>query len=225
MPHSVTFVPTSDKTCIKKNRKRIDPMRTATMTRTTKETSITARINMEGAGTVDITTPIGMLSHLLSALCTHARFDLTLDAVGDVDVDQHHTVEDCGLVLGQAISKALGPRDGIARAGCFTFPMDEALAFAAVDLSGRPALQWQACFRRRFCGGLDLDTLEDFLQGLSRGLQGVIAVDILRGRSDHHMAEAGFKALGRALRMACQAQPGGNSSKGMIDRLDSGEET
>ncbi|MGQ9472143.1 MAG: imidazoleglycerol-phosphate dehydratase HisB [Candidatus Aminicenantales bacterium] len=194
--------------------------------RETNETAIKTYIVIEGSGKHEVNTPIHFFTHLLQTLTFHGKFDLTLSASGDIQVDQHHLVEDCGLVLGKAIRLALGEAKGINRAGFFVMPMDEALAIAAVDISGRPVLQYEASFRRRFCGDLDTDVLPDFFQALAIGLMGNVVIRIPEGRSDHHRAEAAFKALGRALRMACSLDPRERedltavlpSLKGVIDK-------
>jgi imidazoleglycerol-phosphate dehydratase len=181
--------------------------RKAEVHRITAETNIKASLLIEGSGQNQISTPIGFFTHLLQSFAFHGKFDLSLTASGDTHVDQHHLVEDCGLVLGKLFNQALGEAKGINRAGYFVMPMDEALAIVAVDLSGRPYLQYEAKFRRRYCGELDTDVLADFFQALASGLLANIVVKIPAGRSDHHRAEAAFKALGRALRLACSLDP------------------
>jgi len=177
--------------------------RKAEFSRKTSETDIRAVLELDGTGETGIRTPLAFLSHMLESLACHGRFDLEIEADGDIGVDQHHLVEDCGLALGEAFRKALGDFRGIRRAGFFIMPMDEALALAAVDLSGRPHARCDASFKRRFCGGFDTDLVEDFLKALATGLKANVAVRIPAGRSDHHKIEAAFKALGRALREAC----------------------
>lgn len=181
--------------------------RKAEFSRKTVETNIKASLVIEGSGQHQISTPIGFFTHLLQSFAFHGKFDLTISATGDIQVDQHHLVEDCGLVLGKVFQLALGEAKGINRAGFFVMPMDEALAIVAVDLSGRPFLQYEAKFKRRFCGDFDTDVLPDFFQALATGLMGNIVVRMPEGRSDHHRAEAAFKALGRALRLACSLDP------------------
>jgi len=178
-------------------------MRTAAIERNTKETQIQATLNIDGKGTPKVDTPIGFFSHMLEAFAKHGGFDLELRVRGDVQVDQHHTVEDTGIVLGQAFKRALGDKKGINRAGYFIFPMDESLAVAALDISGRPYLKFDGKFRRRFCGELDTDLVEDFFYGFSVGLGANIALLIKYGRSDHHKIEATFKAFTKALKTAC----------------------
>lgn len=195
--------------------------RRARFKRKTTETEISVAVFLDGSGRGRISTPFKFLDHMLSSLARHGRFDLDLKARGDVEVDGHHLVEDCGLVLGRTFDLALGDRKGINRAGFFVFPMDEALAVAAVDIGGRPVLQYEAEFRRRFCGDLDTDLLPDFFQAFAAGLAANVVVRMPYGRSDHHRAEAAFKAFGRALRMACSLDPrdrdGVPSTKGSID--------
>jgi imidazoleglycerol-phosphate dehydratase len=182
-------------------------MRTAIVKRETKETAISVELNIDGTGDSQIQTPIGFLSHMLEAFSKHGLFDLTLKVKGDLEVDQHHIVEDCGIVLGQAFKKALGDKKGINRAGYFVYPMDEALAVVAIDISGRPYLQFNAEFKRRFCGKLDTDLLEDFFCGFSISLGANVVVRMPYGRSDHHKIEAVFKAFGKAMKMACSTDP------------------
>lgn len=194
-------------------------VRKAEIFRETKETTIKAAIVIEGSGKLEINTPIWFFNHLLQTLAFHGKFDLSLSARGDIQVDQHHLVEDCGLFLGKVIRLALAEEKGINRAGFFVMPMDEALAIVAVDLSGRPVLQYEASFRRRFCGDFDTDVLPDFFQALATGLMGNVVVRIPEGRSDHHRAEAAFKALGRSLRMACSLDP--RETEGLMEVLPS----
>ncbi len=177
--------------------------RTALIKRTTRETDITVKLNLDGQGRASSDTTIGFLDHMLQTLAKHGAFDLCIRARGDRHVDQHHLIEDVGIVLGQAFDRALGLRRGINRAGYFIQPMDEALAMVAVDIAGRPHLNFDARFRRRFCGELDTDLLEDLFAGLANNLKANIAVKVLSGRSDHHKIEAIFKALARAMRTAC----------------------
>ena len=158
---------------------------------------------------------------MLESFAKHGLFDITITAEGDLHVDQHHLVEDCGIVLGQAFKKALGNKKGINRAGYFVYPMDEALSVVAVDIGGRPYLQFDAEFKRRFCGELDTDLLEDFFQGFAANLGANVVVRMPYGRSDHHKIEATFKAFARALKMAFSIDPRAiehvPSTKGMID--------
>jgi len=195
-------------------------MRKAKIERKTKETDITLDLKIEGSGKYDIKNPIGFLTHSLENFTKHGLFDIKMKAKGDQEVDQHHLVEDCGIVLGQAFKKALGDKKGINRAGYFVYPMDEALAVVAVDISGRGYLQFDVKLKRRFCGELDTDLLEDFFQGFTMSLGANLAVRMPFGRSDHHKIEAIFKAFGKAMKMACskdkRAKENIPSTKGII---------
>ena len=181
-------------------------MRNATIERNTKETKIRIGLDIDGTGDYDIVTPIGFFSHMIESFSKHGLFDIRMTVAGDTNVDQHHTVEDCGIALGQAFGQALAERRGINRAGYFVFPMDEALAIAAVDIGGRAYLQYDLRLKRRYCGGLDCDLIEDFFQGFAAGLGANIAIKAQNGRSDHHKIEAVFKAFARAMKMACQVE-------------------
>ncbi len=196
-------------------------MRTSNIHRTTNETDIAIELAIDGSGQYHIQTPIGFLTHMLESFAKHGLFDISLRAAGDLHVDQHHLVEDCGITLGQAFKKALGDKKGINRAGYFVYPMDEALAVVAVDIGGRPYLQFEAPFKRRFCGELDTDVLEDFFQGFATHLGANIVVRMPYGRSDHHKIEAIFKAFARAMKMACSIDPRAMenipSTKGIIE--------
>lgn len=178
-------------------------MRTSQIRRRTAETEVRVKLAIDGSGRCDVQTPLLFFNHLLTAFGRHGLFDLSLRGRGDVTTDAHHLVEDCGIVLGDALRTALGDLRGVVRAGCFVMLMDEARAFAAVDICGRPAVQYRARFRRRRCGDFDSDLVEDFLGGLASRLGAALALETQRGRSDHHKLEAMFKALGRALRQAC----------------------
>ena len=178
-------------------------MRTAKISRKTKETEIEVKLNIDGKGKYEIKTPIGFFTHMIGSFAKHGLFDIKLDAKGDLEVDQHHTIEDTGIVLGQAFKEALGDKKGINRAGYFIFPMDEALAIVALDIGGRPYLKFDAKFKRRFCGELDTDLLEDFFYGFSVGLCANLALQARYGRSDHHKIEALFKAFAKAMKTAC----------------------
>jgi imidazoleglycerol-phosphate dehydratase len=178
-------------------------MRKAKIERKTKETDIKIELNIDGSGKYDIKNPVDFLVHSLENFTKHGLFDIKMKATGDLKVDQHHLVEDCGIVLGQAFKKALGSKKGINRAGYFVYPMDEALAVVAVDISGRPYLQFQAKFKRRFCGELDTDLLEDFFYGFATALGANLVVRMPYGRNDHHKIEAIFKAFGKTMKMAC----------------------
>lgn len=181
--------------------------RNATVTRKTGETEISITLEIDGKGQYKLNTPIGIFNHMLESFAKHGSFDIIIHAEGDLHVDQHHLVEDCGIVLGQAFDQALGDKQGINRAGFFIFPMDEALALAAVDLGGRPYLQYDAQLTSQYCGSMDMGLLEDFFQALATHARANIVVRILHGRSDHHKGEAAFKALGKAFRMACEKDP------------------
>ncbi len=177
--------------------------RQARVRRTTTETDIRIRLNLDGSGRYAITTGIRFLDHMLELFARHGSFDLEVEARGDLDVDQHHTVEDVGLVLGQAVRQALGSKRGINRAGYFVMPMDETLALAAVDLSGRPYLVLHAPLRARRVGDLQAELLEDFFQGFATHAGCNLHLKVAYGRSSHHAVEALFKAFARALRYAC----------------------
>jgi imidazoleglycerol-phosphate dehydratase len=181
--------------------------RTAEVHRATRETDILARVDLDGSGEVEVATPIGFLTHMIETLGRHSLVDLTVRASGDVNVDQHHTVEDTGFVIGQAIARALGERRGISRAGWARHPMDEALADAAIDLSGRPCLVLEARFEGAKVGELETSLVHDFFDALARALGANIHLDLVRGRNDHHRVEALFKAFARALRMAVAREP------------------
>jgi imidazoleglycerol-phosphate dehydratase len=176
--------------------------RTATIERITKETQIRATLTVDGRGRYDVSTGIRFLDHMLELFSKHGSFDLTLRATGDLDVDQHHTVEDVGIVLGQLFSQALGDRRGINRAGYFVLPMDETLAVAAVDLGGRPALVYKDLVKTRLVGDLVVELLEDFFGGFVNHVGGNLHIKVMYGRSSHHKIEAVFKCFARAMRYA-----------------------
>lgn len=178
-------------------------MRTARIERNTAETLIRGRLNVDGRGRYRIATGVRFLDHMLELFARHGAFDLDLEARGDLDVDQHHTVEDTGIVLGQLFSAALGDRRGINRAGYFLMPMDETLAVAAVDLSGRPHLVYKDLVRVRKVGDLQAELLEDFFGGFAAHAGANVHLKVLYGRSSHHKVEALFKCFARALRYAC----------------------
>jgi imidazoleglycerol-phosphate dehydratase len=178
-------------------------MRTAALDRTTKETNITVRLKIEGRGRYKISTGIRFLDHMLELFAHHGGFDLQLMADGDLDVDQHHTVEDLGIALGQAFVKALGSKRGILRAGYFVMPMDETLGLVAVDFSGRAAAIVETKIRGQLVGDLQAELVHDFFEGFARGAQANVHARVLYGRSNHHKIEALFKAFARALRAAC----------------------
>jgi len=178
-------------------------VRRATITRTTRETEITLRLVLDGKGRYGVATGIRFLDHMLELFARHGGFDLKLQAKGDLDVDQHHTVEDIGIALGEAISSALGNRRGINRAGYFIMPMDETLAVAAVDLGGRIHTVVDLRLKVRKVGDLQAELVTDFFEGFAQGARANVHVKVLYGRSSHHHIEAVFKAFARALRVAC----------------------
>ncbi len=178
-------------------------MRIANIDRNTKETRIRGRLRIDGRGRYQISTGVRFLDHMLELFAKHGGFDLDLKADGDLDVDQHHTVEDVGIVLGDLFSEALGDRRGINRAGYFLMPMDETLAAAAVDLGGRPFLVYKDRVKVRLVGDLQAELLEDFFHGFTTHAGANLHVKVLDGRSSHHKVEAVFKCFARALRFAC----------------------
>ena len=182
-------------------------MRTAEIHRTTNETDIQVRLNLDGVGAHEITTGVGILDHMLSHVAVHGLFDLTLTASGDLHIDSHHTIEDCALALGQAVNQALGDRKGIARMGSAYVPMDEALAFVALDLSGRPYTVFEAEWRAPMIGQMPTSLVDHFFESLAVTAHMNLHARVLYGRDDHHQAEALFKALGRALDAATQLDP------------------
>ena len=177
--------------------------RKASVERITKETQIRGSLAIDGQGTYQISTGIRFFDHMLELFAKHGGFDLKLKATGDLDVDQHHTVEDVGIALGQLFAKALGDRKGINRAGYFVLPMDETLAVVAVDLGGRPALVYQDRVRVRLVGDLQTELVEDFFGGFVNHAGANLHAKVLYGRSNHHKIEAIFKCFARAIRYAC----------------------
>jgi imidazoleglycerol-phosphate dehydratase len=171
--------------------------------RHTTETKIAVRINVDGKGSYDVSTGIRFFDHMLELFARHGGFDLRLRADGDLDVDQHHTVEDVGIALGEAISTALGNRKGINRAGYFVMPMDETLGVAAIDLSGRIHTVVDLKLAVQRVGDMDVELVHDFFEGFAQGARANVHVKVLYGRSSHHHIEAVFKAFARALRYAC----------------------
>ena len=198
------------------------PARNARIRRYTKETRIDAELNVDGEGRYDVRTGIGFFDHMLESFARHGAFDLTLRADGDLEVDQHHTVEDCGIVLGQAFAEALGDRAGILRSGYFLMPMDESLAAAAVDLGGRPCLVYGAATRFRLVGDLQAELLHDFFDGFAVHSGANLHLKVLYGRSSHHRIEALFKCWAKAMRFACSRDPQLRdrlpSTKGILER-------
>jgi imidazoleglycerol-phosphate dehydratase len=178
-------------------------VRRGVVDRQTKETAITVRLELDGRGRYRVSTGIRFLDHMLELVARHGGFDLDVDAKGDLDVDQHHTVEDLGIALGEAVSAALGSRRGINRAGYFVMPMDETLGVAAIDLSGRPHAVVDLRLKVHRVGDLQSELLIDFFEGFAQGARANVHLKVLYGRSSHHQIEALFKAFGRALRMAC----------------------
>ena len=177
--------------------------RTATLDRNTTETKIALKLSIEGQGRYSVSTGIRFFDHMLELFTRHGAFDLELNCKGDLDVDQHHTVEDVGIALGEAFDKALGDKKGILRAGYFVMPMDETLAVAAIDLSGRVACVVKTKVKTRLVGDLQSELVEDFFEGFARGARANVHLKTLYGRSNHHKVEALFKAFARALRVAC----------------------
>ena len=178
-------------------------MREAILERNTKETRISAKLNIDGQGKYDISTGVRFFDHMLELFTKHGGFDLTLSAHGDLDVDQHHTVEDTGIVLGELFSQALGDRVGINRAGYFVLPMDETLAVAAIDLGGRVALVYKDRVKVNKVGDLQTELVHDFFDGFAQHAKANVHVKVLYGRSNHHKIEAIFKCFARAMRYAC----------------------
>ncbi|WP_207538134.1 imidazoleglycerol-phosphate dehydratase HisB [Sabulicella rubraurantiaca] len=181
--------------------------RQATLSRRTAETEISARLSLDGTGEARIATGIGFLDHMLHALTRHALLDLDLEAKGDLHIDFHHTTEDCGIVLGQALRQALGEKRGIRRYGHSILPMDEALAEAALDISGRPFLAWSVPFARDKVGEMDTELFEEFFRAFAFNAGITLHVTLKAGTNAHHVAEACFKAVARALRMAVEPDP------------------
>jgi imidazoleglycerol-phosphate dehydratase len=180
-----------------------DLMRKKKIVRETTETRIRLELTIDGRGRYRISTGIRFLDHMLELFARHGGFDLTLQASGDLDVDQHHTVEDIGIALGEAFDGALGDKRGILRAGYFLMPMDETLGLAAVDFSGRSSSVVETGVRARIVGDLQTELVHDFFEGFSRGARAGIHAKVLYGRSSHHKIESLFKAFARALRVAC----------------------
>jgi imidazoleglycerol-phosphate dehydratase len=178
-------------------------VRTAMLDRNTTETKIALRLAIEGQGRYTVSTGIRFFDHMLELFTRHGAFDLELTCKGDLDVDQHHTVEDVGIALGEAFGMALGDKKGILRAGYFVMPMDETLAVATIDLSGRVACVVKTKVKTRLVGDLQSELVEDFFEGFARGARANVHLKTLYGRSNHHKVEALFKAFARALRVAC----------------------
>jgi len=182
-------------------------MRTASITRNTLETQIAATVNLDGQGTARLDTGVPFLDHMLDQVARHGMIDLEIAAKGDLHIDAHHTVEDIGITLGQAVAKAVGDRKGIRRFGHAYVPLDEALSRVVIDFSGRPGLEFHVEFVRAMIGEFDVDLVHEFFQGFVNHALVTLHVDNLRGANAHHQAETVFKAFGRALRMATEADP------------------
>lgn len=194
-----------------------DGKRTGRATRSTKETRVTAEVTLDGEGRISAATGVGFLDHMLAALAFHAGFDLAVDVAGDLEVDDHHTVEDTALVLGSALAEALGDRSGITRFGHAYAPLDEALARAVVDISGRPYCRADLELRRERVGELSCENVPHFFQSFAQTAGLTLHVDVLRGANDHHRIEAAFKAVALALRSAVAPRGTGvPSTKGAL---------
>jgi imidazoleglycerol-phosphate dehydratase len=181
--------------------------RKATIERNTLETQITVSVNLDGSGKTAFETGVPFLEHMLDQVARHGMVDLDIKAVGDLHIDDHHTVEDIGITVGQAVASAVGDKKGIARYGHAYVPLDEALSRVVIDFSGRPGLEYNIPFTRASVGGFDVDLFLEFFQGFVNHAQVTLHIDNLRGDNSHHQAETVFKAFGRALRMALTADP------------------
>ena len=192
--------------------------RKAEISRKTKETEIKVSLDLDGKGLAEVATGIGFLDHMLSTLAKHARLDLTLSCKGDLHIDDHHTAEDCALALGAALDEALGPRVGIVRFGSAYAPLDEALARAVIDLSGRPYAYVELGLKREAIGGLACENIGHVLRSLATAARATLHVECLRGENDHHRTEAAFKAVALALRQAVAqtGEVGVPSTKGVL---------
>jgi imidazoleglycerol-phosphate dehydratase len=183
------------------------PTRRAKIDRTTKETQIRAAVDLDGTGEAKIATGIGFLDHMIEQLAKHGLIDIELEAKGDLHIDQHHTVEDIGIVLGQAVAKALGDRAGIRRYGAALIPMDEALTRVALDASNRPYLVWKVSFKRPSIGGVDSELFQEWFRAFAQHAGLTLHVENLYGENGHHIIESCFKGLARALRQAVEPDP------------------
>ena len=181
--------------------------RTATILRNTKETKITVSINLDGNGTSSFETGLPFLDHMLDQIARHGLIDLTIHAMGDLQIDAHHTVEDIGITVGQAFLEAIGSKTGIRRYGHAYVPLDEALSRVVLDLSGRPGLEYHVEFPRARIGDFDVDLFHEFFQGFANHAKVTLHIDTLRGRNAHHIIETIYKAFGRALRVAVELDP------------------
>lgn len=182
-------------------------MRTASVTRNTLETRISVTVNLDGTGVSKLATGVAFLDHMVDQIARHGLIDLEISAKGDLHIDAHHTVEDIGITLGQAVAKALGDKKGVRRYGHAYVPLDEALSRVVIDLSGRPGLQFHVAFTRPLIGEFDVDLAHEFFQGFVNHALATLHIDNLRGSNAHHQCETVFKAFGRALRMALEADP------------------
>jgi imidazoleglycerol-phosphate dehydratase len=182
-------------------------MRQASVERSTKETQIKARVDLDGQGTYHVSTGIGFLDHMLEQLSRHSLIDLDLEAKGDLHIDYHHTTEDSGITIGEAIAKALGDRKGITRYGDALIPMDETLVRVAIDLSNRPYLVWRVSLPRDKLGAMDTELFKEWFQAFAQAAGATLHVEVLYGENTHHMVEACFKGLARALRQALTLDP------------------
>lgn len=195
-------------------------MREAEVRRDTLETKIRVRLDLDGAGRSRLATGIGFFDHMLDQVARHGMIDLDVEAEGDLHIDAHHTVEDVGITLGQALAKALGDKKGVRRYGHAYVPLDEALSRVVIDLSGRPGLEFNVGFVRGLIGEFDVDLVHEFFHGFANHAMVTLHVDNLKGNNAHHQAETIFKAFGRALRMACEIDPRGGgalaSTKGKL---------
>jgi len=205
----------------KGERQRGQKRRVSTVERASKETQVRIRLNLDGSGQTNIHTPIAFFSHMLDAMCRHGNLDIELEAQGDTHIDQHHTIEDVGLVLGQALREALGERRGIHRIGSAFAPMDEALGFCAVDFSGRPYAVCDVTFAKERQGELELDLVPEFFRALASEARCNLHLKVHAGENEHHKVESLFKAAGRALAQAVGRDPARGaavpSTKGMLD--------
>jgi imidazoleglycerol-phosphate dehydratase len=181
--------------------------RTGKVSRNTKETQLEVLVDLDGRGDATVATGIPFFDHMLDTLARHGAFDAQIRCSGDLQIDQHHTVEDTGIALGSAIDQALGDRKGIARAGCFYFPLDEALARSVIDLSGRSFLHWNVALEQGPRSAMDLSVLEGFFKAMADNVRANVHIDLITGRDFHHGAEAVFKSFARALRQAVALDP------------------
>lgn len=194
--------------------------RKTTVARETKETQIEVTLSLDGVGRAEFETPVPFLEHMLDQVARHGMFDIEIRATGDVQIDAHHTVEDIGITLGQAMAQAVGDKQGIRRYGHAYVPLDESLSRVVIDLSGRPGLEYHVAYARARVGGMDVDLFEEFFRGFVNHALATVHIDCLRGSNAHHIAETVFKAFGRALRWAVEPDPRGQgmvpSTKGRL---------